>query len=86
MQHILIMFITGLKYSQVNSLLLCFSPLFISPPREDRKVKIQYLNRPVSLSEHMEGAGLRETKDRMKIKEQRHVKSDSHKYILFVIY
>lgn len=55
-------------------------------PREERNVEIQYLNRPLSLSEPMEGAGSRETKDRMKMKEQKHVTSNSHKYILFVIY
>lgn len=78
MQQIL-MFITGLKYSQVNSLLLCISPSFYFFPQRERNVKIEYLNRPPSLSEHMEGAGSREAKDRMKMKEQKHVTSNSHK-------
>lgn len=67
-------------------MLFLITDFFFFFPREERNIKIQYLSRPRGLSEHMEGAGLKETKDRVKIKEQKHVTSNSHKYVLFVIY
>lgn len=80
--------ITGLKYSQVSSLLLYFSPIIDFFPREERNIKTQCLNRALALSEHREALdGGKERKARVKIKENQHVtiKRQGHKLFCCIL-
>lgn len=80
--------ITSLKYSQVSSLLLYFSPSLMFFPREERNMKIQYFNKALSLIEHKETLDRgKQRRVRMKIKEKGHITSNGqgHKLFLYIL-